>query len=163
LNHRRICLTGFMGSGKTSVGFVLADKLGLPFYDLDVMITSTTGTDIATIFAEKGEPYFRQIERANLIEMLSKDIFVLALGGGTQFFNEQILHKSCTLVWLKTDLQSAIQRVQKQNIDRPLWQNNAKALEELFVKRESVYQKADIIVNSDDAIERVADAIIDRL
>ena len=80
-----ITLTGFMGSGKTTVGKVLADFLGCPFMDLDDLIVKKAGKSIPEIFAQDGEPAFRQLEARLLrqtVEKYTENTVVLALGGG---------------------------------------------------------------------------------
>ena len=80
-----ITLTGFMGSGKTTVGKVLADFLGCPFMDLDDLVVKKAGKSIPDIFAQDGEPAFRQLEAQVLrktVEKYAESTAVLALGGG---------------------------------------------------------------------------------
>jgi shikimate kinase len=77
-----IVLVGFMGAGKTTVGRLLADKLGLPFLDSDVVIEQRAGRTIRQIFAEDGEPAFRAFEHEVVADLLGGPDVVLALGGG---------------------------------------------------------------------------------
>lgn len=78
----RIVLTGFMGSGKTTIGRRLADKLGWRFLDLDSAIEQRDGRTVAAIFAGSGEPHFRALESSELASALKEQQLVLALGGG---------------------------------------------------------------------------------
>jgi shikimate kinase len=78
----RLVLTGFMGAGKTTVGRLLADRLGWDFLDLDAYIESRAGLSIPSIFAAHGEPHFRKLESQALAAALGRDKIVLALGGG---------------------------------------------------------------------------------
>jgi shikimate kinase len=80
---RRIVLTGFMGAGKTTVGRLLAARLGWDFLDLDASIESRTGLAVPSIFAAHGEAHFRQLESQALAASLGRSNIVLALGGGT--------------------------------------------------------------------------------
>ena len=80
---RRLVLTGFMGAGKTTVGRLLATRLGWDFLDLDAFVESRTGLSVPTIFATQGERRFRQLESQALASALGRDHIVLALGGGT--------------------------------------------------------------------------------
>jgi shikimate kinase len=80
---RRIALTGFMGAGKTTIGRLLAARLGWEFLDLDAYIESRTGMTVPAIFATHGEPHFRQLESSALASALGRGNLVLALGGGT--------------------------------------------------------------------------------
>jgi shikimate kinase len=79
---RRLVLTGFMGAGKTTVGRLLAARLGWDFLDLDAYIESRTGMSVPSIFAEHGERHFRQLESQALASALGRHDIVLALGGG---------------------------------------------------------------------------------
>ena len=78
-----IALVGFMGAGKTTVGRLLAAKLGLPFHDTDAMVVAASGMEIAQIFEELGEPAFRELEREAAYEALERDESVVSLGGGS--------------------------------------------------------------------------------
>ena len=85
IRHRRkvIYLLGFMGSGKSTVGQLLAKALGWPLIDLDTIIEAGQGLSIREIFENSGEPFFRQVERAALTEASKAEPAVIALGGGT--------------------------------------------------------------------------------
>ncbi|NYF79744.1 shikimate kinase [Granulicella arctica] len=80
---RRIVLTGFMGSGKSTIGRLLAQQLGWEFLDLDAHIESRTGSTVPELFAQHGEAHFRQLESSALASALGRSSTVLALGGGT--------------------------------------------------------------------------------
>jgi len=80
---RRLVLTGFMGAGKTTVGRLLAERLGWDFLDLDALIEARTGLAVPSIFAEHGERHFRKLESQALAAALGRSNIVLALGGGT--------------------------------------------------------------------------------
>ena len=83
----RIALVGYMGSGKSTVGKLLSERMSIPFIDLDKVIETREGKTIAALFGEKGETYFRQLESNALIEILSQNTpFILATGGGTPCF-----------------------------------------------------------------------------
>ena len=122
----RIFLIGFMGSGKTHWGSLLAQRLHLPFYDLDAIIIETEGKSIADIFAEKGEEYFRLLEK-DLLEDIIKEhpALVLSCGGGTPcFFNNiELMKKEGTVVWLNTSIEALTERLKKEKESRPLIKN----------------------------------------
>jgi shikimate kinase len=80
---KRLVLTGFMGAGKTTIGRLLAQRLGWDFLDLDTYIEARTGLSVPSIFAAHGEPRFRQLESSALVSALGRCNVVLALGGGT--------------------------------------------------------------------------------
>jgi shikimate kinase len=93
---RRIVLTGFMGAGKTTVGRLLAERLGWEFLDLDAHIEARAGARIADIFTEHGEPHFRRLESSALANALARKQAVLALGGGAleQLTNRLLLEQT---------------------------------------------------------------------
>src|SRR5690554_7367085 len=92
----KIILTGYMGSGKTTVGLALAEQLSIPFLDLDEQIENETGLSISEVFEKKGVIWFRKKEHALLKELINKyDRFILSLGGGTPCYaNNHLLLKS---------------------------------------------------------------------
>lgn len=119
----KIFLIGFMGSGKTHWGKALAEKLQLPFYDLDKIITETQGKSITEIFSEQGEEYFRQLERDLLHDIIEKHpAIVLSCGGGTPcFFNNiDFMKKHGTVVWLNSSIEALTERLKKEKNQRPL-------------------------------------------
>src|SRR5918912_4342481 len=77
-----VVLVGFMGAGKTTVGRILADRLGLPFVDADVLIEERLGRSIKDVFATDGEAFFREVEHRTVTELAGGRDAVLALGGG---------------------------------------------------------------------------------
>jgi shikimate kinase len=113
-NPRRIVLTGFMGSGKTTVGPLIAEKLGWQFIDADDVIAAEAGCTIAELFARHGEPAFRERECAAIARLAANDNLVLALGGGaieTAATRELLLSASGTLlVHLEVALETTLAR-----------------------------------------------------
>jgi len=123
---RAVCLVGFMGAGKSSVGAALSRKLGWPFVDLDEQIQSREGRTVEEIFRESGEPAFRAAEHAALRDLL-RDIasspVVLALGGGAfvQAENSALLKKAgVPTVFLDAPVEELFRRCEEQQVDRPL-------------------------------------------
>lgn len=94
-----ICLVGFMGSGKTTIGRLLSEVLGRSWIDLDSFIEQQEGIAISTIFANKGESYFRTLETQALKQLIKKDIGVLSTGGGIieQLENREVLKETYTI------------------------------------------------------------------
>ncbi len=122
----RIFLIGFMGSGKTYWGSLLAQQLRLPFYDLDAIITETEGKAIGQIFSEKGEEYFRLLEKDILADIVKEHpALVLSCGGGTPCFfkNIDLMKKEGTTVWLNTSIEVLTERLKKEKKTRPLIKN----------------------------------------
>ncbi|MBP5690391.1 MAG: shikimate kinase [Bacteroidales bacterium] len=155
-------LTGFMGSGKTSVGESLAGMLGCPFLDLDSLVEKAAGKRIPQIFAEDGESRFRALESETLrktVTKYSRTDAVLALGGGTSCN----LEKSLT-IWLRTSPETLLQRLQGTAASRPLLAGHdlKTRIAELLAERESAYEaSADIIIDTDGLTpEDIAQEII---
>lgn len=148
-----IVLVGLMGAGKTSVGRRLAEKLRVPFVDADHEIECAAGKTIAEIFADHGEPYFREGERRVIARLLGDGAKVLATGGGA-FMNDETrhrIHERGVSVWLKADLPLLMKRVMKRQ-DRPLLRNDdpEAVMRNLIDKRYPVYEQADVTVDSRD-------------
>ena len=100
----RIILIGYMGSGKTTLGKALSKDLGLPFFDLDWYIENRFCRTVSQLFAERGEDGFRQLERAMLHEVAEFENVVIAAGGGTPCFFDNIdyMNHQAQTVYLKT-------------------------------------------------------------
>ena len=116
-----VFLTGFMGVGKTQVGHILARQLGRCFLDTDRMIEQRAGKSIAAIFADEGEPHFRQLERACVLKTCQHPDAVVALGGGaiTRADNVAAVRCAGVLVCLKADVETIFARVSRRT-NRPL-------------------------------------------
>lgn len=149
-----VILIGMPGCGKTSVGTLLAQRLGRPFFDADAEIERRLGCTIPAFFAREGENAFRAIETQVLAELGKRSDCVIATGGGcvTRPENYELLHQNGTLVWLRRDL-SALP------VDgRPI--SRSRALSELYREREPLYRRfADICVENDDTEAVVAEKI----
>lgn len=153
LGQRPIVLVGLMGAGKTSVGRRLAEKLGIPFVDADHEIEAAAGKSIKDIFADHGEPYFREGERRVIQRLIGNGAQVLATGGGAYMNDEtrQRIQDSGISVWLKAALPLLMKRVMKRQ-DRPLLQaeDPEAVMRGLIDKRYPVYALADVTVESRD-------------
>lgn len=160
-----IILIGFMGSGKSSVGKVLAEKLQRDFIDMDDEIEGMANKTINDIFAEYGEEHFRELETSYLEKIAMQKNKVIATGGGVVLKEENIelLKKIGTVVFLSTPLEKLIKNL-TDDTQRPLL--NVKDKEEvvgnLLKKREEIYFNAAsmIIQTKDKGINEVADEII---
>ena len=153
LGTHPIVLVGLMGAGKTSVGRRLAEKLNIPFVDADHEIEAAAGQSIAEIFADHGEPYFREGERRVIARLLGDGAKVLATGGGA-YINDETrarIQQQAVSVWLKAPLGLLMKRVLKRQ-DRPLLRNDdpEAVMRSLMDKRYPVYELSDIAVESRD-------------
>ncbi len=120
----RIVLLGYMASGKSSIGIKLSKTLSIKFIDLDDYIIDKEKMSITTIFKEKGEIYFRNIEHQYLKDILEKeDDFILSLGGGTPCYanNMELINKSnSTSIYLQGSVTTMVKRLIKKKAKRPL-------------------------------------------
>ena len=153
LGERPVVLVGLMGAGKTSVGRRLADKLGIPFVDADHEIEAAAGKPIKEIFADHGEPYFREGERRVIQRLIGNGAQVLATGGGA-YMNDETrarIKEHGISVWLRAALPLLMKRVAKRQ-DRPLLQadNPEAVMRDLMDNRYPVYALADVTVESRD-------------
>ena len=132
-------LIGYMGSGKSSLGKLLAEELKIPFYDLDVYIERQENQTIAEIFKTKGEIYFRRLEHEKLKELLKeKETMVLALGGGTPCYagNMDLLLENGTSIYLQYPLEVLVDRLWMAKEQRPIIAHlETKELLEDFVRK----------------------------
>ena len=147
-------LIGPPGSGKSAVGKSLAQRMGVEFADTDAIIEKKCSKSISDIFVESGEPYFREIERAVVLDRLEKGVGVLSLGGGSVLDQQaqSALRTSPTpIVFLDVSLASASPRV-GFNRDRPLLVGNPRAKwQELMNARRPIYEElATFTVPTDD-------------
>lgn len=120
----KIVLLGYMGSGKSTVGKVLAQRLGMPFLDLDDYIEARLGMPVSRIFSEKGELYFRKKEHEYLKEVLQDPTdTVLALGGGTPCYSgnmETLLAHTPNTFYLMLPIAELVTRLGREKATRPL-------------------------------------------
>jgi shikimate kinase len=159
-----IYLVGFVGSGKTTIGTLLADRLGWEFIDLDAEIEAGQKMSIADIFDRYGEECFRRIEteaiRMHLRMVRSGRPAVIALGGGAfaRRENRELLEDNGVTVWLDCPLELARTRV-AATTERPLARDPAQ-FERLYATRRDSYARADYRVEIDDDS---AEAVVDRI
>jgi shikimate kinase len=163
LHHRKlIYLLGFMGSGKSTVGPLLARGLGWPFIDLDQVIEAGQGLTIREIFEQAGEPFFRQLEQAALTEMARTEPAVIALGGGTfvQTANVELIRGSGGIaIWLDCSVDELRRRCEGLT-NRPLFQD-AESFARLLEQRLPYYQRADYRISTEgQSPEDVVESIL---
>lgn len=156
----RIFLIGFMGAGKTHWGKQVANRMGLPFYDLDELVVAHEGKSIADIFTENGEEYFRMCEKQMLEELVEKeDSMIISCGGGTPcFFNNiDFMKRYGIVVWLNTHVEVILQRLMKERMHRPLLKDiKDEDLRNHIIRklneRRMYYEQADVIIDKEDTI-----------
>ncbi len=159
---KRIYLTGFMTSGKSTLGKILANVLGWNFYDLDFEIEKDEEIKIAEIFKTKGEKYFRKAESIKLKKLSEKDFSIISLGGGTLVNDDNLktILKTGKLVYLKVPPEIIYRRI-KNKIDRPLFRDFVlegnsketfiKKIEDMLKERNKYYCQADLIFKIDNS------------
>ncbi len=161
---RRIVLTGFMGSGKSTVGPMIAAQLGWRFVDVDNVIEAEEGAAIAEIFARQGEQAFRDREHATIAKLVSAEALVLALGGGAierQETRDLLLNTPSTLlVHLEVELNTTLARCRGTENTRPVLADQAN-LAARYQRRLPLYRAAHVSIRADDLTpQQVADAVL---
>lgn len=155
----QIVLLGYMGSGKTTIGRLLAKELKIKFLDLDSYIEEAEATTISTIFSKKGEIYFRKKEALNLREILSEEEnFVLSIGGGTPCYANNmntISEMTENGIYLKVGLKELVRRLSNEKAERPLIASIPKEELHEFIgkhmfERSFYYNQANTVINCDD-------------
>jgi len=146
-----IFLTGFMGTGKSTVGKILATRLGYIFVDLDSCIVEKEGCSINEIFSKKGESYFREIEKEQLRCLVGKNFQVVSTGGGVVIAPENRLdmRRSGVVINLVAEPEILLKRLREET-ERPLL-NGAKSLDmikKMLSERENWYADADIRIDT---------------
>ncbi|MCL0091702.1 shikimate kinase [Dehalococcoidales bacterium] len=164
-----IALIGFMGTGKTAVGKIVAEKLGKEFIELDLLIEQRAGKTIAEVFQQDGEIAFRELEIEVTKEVSEKKNVVIACGGGLVLnkINIDRLSKECLMVYLTASPGVILKRISSEENERPLLKGANKALvvRELLRWRKPFYeQAADIKINTSKLdINSIAEQIIEKV
>ena len=150
-----VVLVGFMGAGKTTVGHIMAERLGQPFVDSDVLIEQRLGREIRDIFRTEGEPYFRQLERDTVAGLVRGPDAVIALGGGAvEDPRSRAVLRNARVVYLRVSYDEALARVKSDEF-RPML--HRPDLDEVYKRRLSAYE--DISVLTVDTDGRRPDAV----
>ncbi len=146
-----IVLTGFMGTGKTTVGKLLAERLDCPFIDMDLLIEEREGRTISDIFAADGEPYFRAVERRLVKELSARQGLVIATGGGVVADpeNVRVFEGTGMLVCLDAAPESVLERVAHET-HRPLLAapDREKRIRDLLDKRRAAYASVSLHIDT---------------
>ena len=146
---KNLVLLGMMGSGKSTIGYLLSKNLNLEFYDIDSIIEKQDGRKIAEIFNTDGEDFFRKLEEKVSIKILKLKNKVISLGGGA-FLNENIRKEVLSnnvSFWLNWKNNTLINRI-KRNNKRPIINNyNENEIKKLISKRLKIYSMADFKIN----------------
>jgi XRE family transcriptional regulator, aerobic/anaerobic benzoate catabolism transcriptional regulator len=153
VRRRRIALIGLRGGGKSTLGRLLAERLGVPFIELDREIEQRSGAKLSEIFEMFGQETFRRAEREALDDILSKhESFVIATSGSivTEPSTLELLLASCFTVWVRAEPEEHMKRVMAQGDMRPM-ANSARAMDDLISilkSREPLYAKAEIVLTT---------------
>ena len=157
----KIYLVGFMACGKTTVGRELAARIDAPFFDLDELVESAEKMSVKELFAQRGEPYFRKRERDMLRSTKHLDAAVVATGGGTFTFDEniQFIQSEGVSVYLSAPYALLRSRVGAKE-DRPLFRDDL-ATHELYANRIRYYRMSDLTLDIRE--EETPAEIVERL
>ena len=161
---QNIYLVGFMGTGKTTVGKILAKSLGKEFVEMDAVIEVREGSEVVDIFAKKGEVYFRKLEKELFKKLSVKKDLVISCGGGLICDEENLrrLKETGTVFCLKASALTVHQRI-KEHTHRPILnvEDPQKKIEELLKERAPYYIQAQHLIDTDNfSPEEIADKII---
>ena len=167
----KIFLTGYMGSGKSSTGKLLASQLDYNFIDVDKFIEKEYKMTIPEIFSSKGEKEFRAMEHNCLKKVVEKENTVVACGGGTPCYygNMELMNNNGTTVYLKMSIDTLVNRLLHAKDKRPLILNKTEKELKEFVnrqleKREDIYHKAQYIVKAKELnVQELADFIKEQI
>ena len=163
----KIFIIGMPGSGKSTIGELLADKLGLPFFDLDEVIVEQEGASVSSIFEVEGEKYFREVESENLKDVTGQnESFVMATGGGSPCYHSGMewMNEHGTTVFIDVSPEVLIERTSRQK-DRPLLKANPRErVNQLYAERIHIYQKAQIHVQAEGlSVEELVEQLREKL
>jgi shikimate kinase len=166
---KTLVLVGMMGAGKSSIGWRIAQKLGVPFHDTDQEVERAAGCSVADIFETWGEKAFRDAERRVIKRLLNSPVQVISTGDGAFVETEsrELIKENAISLWLRADPEILYERVIRRDTRPLLFDGDARQiLEEMIERRYPIYAKADLIVESNDdaheaTVERVMEALKD--
>ena len=157
MRMKRIFLIGYMGAGKTTVGKILANLLGLSFIDLDYYIEGRYHKTVSQLFAEKGEENFRTIERKMLHEVADFENVLVSTGGGTPCFfdNMEVMNEKGKTVYLKVSVEELTNRLEVCKATRPVLKGRSGEELTCFIaenleKREPFYRQAAVVFDAEN-------------
>ena len=167
LGGRSLYLIGMMGSGKSSTGRPLAERLGYGFVDVDAVIEQVAGSSISEIFAREGEDSFRDLETQVLRSISERHSLVVATGGGivTRSENWGMMHQGI-VIWLDVERDQLLLRLQRDSTRRPLLQVNdpGEAVDAILGQRRPLYNEADLtVVIGTETADVVANGVLQLL
>lgn len=165
---RSIALIGFMGTGKSTLGKALAQRLDLPLLDLDAVIVQEQQMEIKDIFARDGEERFRQMEHDVLCRYAAQPDTILSPGGGAvlRAENRAVLREHCWVVSLMARPEVILERVNQDSTVRPVLENREpgqsklQRIEQVLAQRLPFYQEADFVLDTSD---KPVDALVDQV
>lgn len=164
---KTIVLIGMMGSGKTTIGKLLGEKLALRSIDIDVIIEQNEKRTVSEIFQNEGEKYFRNIERETIKKNFTNKDLIISLGGGAfeDQLTQELLLKNSTVIYLKTSPNVILERI-KNNTNRPLLKNQmtVEKIQSIILQRQKNYELANITIltdnkNTDKIVEEILGVI----
>jgi len=167
LESKKLCFLGYMGSGKSTLGRLVARKLDWSFIDLDQFIEERNGLSIPEIFDKHGEDHFRKLEREALLFLLKEpDPLLISCGGGSPIYEDNMDHmiSMAICVHLKADEHLLYDRLKSSKSNRPLIRNMNEAELRAYIKsslaeREAQYQRAQLTLNAANAKSNQEDLI----
>lgn len=157
----KLYIVGFMGAGKTTVARALGRRIGWRVEDIDERIEARERRPVASIFAQEGEPYFRQAERDLLRALLPERNVIVATGGGTFVDpdNRAVMLADGAVAWLDIPLERVLERVPTDG-RRPLASDRAQ-MEQLYFRRRLAYSEANIRIDATRPIDEVVERLLE--